>query len=663
MTSYHNGRVTVWAGDCRDVLAGFEPDSFDSACIDPPYHFASIVKRFGADGAAPAKSNGATGVYKRASTGFMSCKWDGGQIAHEPETWAAVLRVLKPGAHLVAFHAPKNWHRLALAIEDAGFEIRDTCLDLYSLSDAAQRFITSLSLSQCDMLGRLIDGCDSLGALFWNFGSGFPKSHNPKTGASCSCSDAEAMRSVRAPLDAKKPCTTGAEQSLLNEVLGSPNLTEESGEAESSSRSLRDMREADRSSAESQETNGRAESLLQPVLLGKEQGGSFSQNSASGFPQSNKRKLSQVGNARCEESGVEGRGNLSEASRELCFSEIRTLSGGPNQYGTQGRLCDGTPTSDGALGRQAASKEGNGSSLRPLATQQSAQQSGTLAGQSEPQTSGAWPICERCGKPIIPNGLGSALKPAYEPIILARKPLARGKTIAGNVMEYGTGALNIDACRVSTDGESFHAPQSDPANRQGVVGIAIQATGNAERNHAQQRASIERTQTLGRWPANLITDGSPEVVAGFPDSDSGQPKESTGSRQRQSGFHMTDGNGGHGDSGSAARFFYTAKADAEDRIGSRHPTVKPLDLIQWLCRLITPPKGHILDCFAGTGTTAEAALREGFQCTLIEREPEYLADIDRRMALALEGSTGRSVAMAKLKPEGEPLPLFAEADE
>jgi site-specific DNA-methyltransferase (adenine-specific) len=81
--------------------------------------------------------------------------------------------------------------------------------------------------------------------------------------------------------------------------------------------------------------------------------------------------------------------------------------------------------------------------------------------------------------------------------------------------------------------------------------------------------------------------------------------------------------------------------------------------MQWLCRLVTPPRGLIMDPFAGTGTTAEAALREGFRCTLIERESEYLADIERRMGLVFEGETGRSVAMAKLEPEGEPLPLFA----
>jgi DNA modification methylase len=108
-----------------------------------------------------------------------------------------------------------------------------------------------------------------------------------------------------------------------------------------------------------------------------------------------------------------------------------------------------------------------------------------------------------------------------------------------------------------------------------------------------------------------------------------------------------------------SRFWYSSKADADDRLGSKHPTVKPLDLMQWLVRLITPPGGHVLDCFAGTGTTAEAALREGFRCTLIEREAEYLADIDRRMAHVFDGEVGRGVAIAKTKPDSTaPAPLL-----
>ena len=105
-----------------------------------------------------------------------------------------------------------------------------------------------------------------------------------------------------------------------------------------------------------------------------------------------------------------------------------------------------------------------------------------------------------------------------------------------------------------------------------------------------------------------------------------------GERQSEYGFGGTMQDVGFGDAGSAARFFYSSKADAEDRLGSKHPTVKPVDLIAYLCRLITPPKGTVLDPFAGSGTTGMAAMREGFDAILIEREAEYVADIRRRLA-------------------------------
>jgi site-specific DNA-methyltransferase (adenine-specific) len=113
-----------------------------------------------------------------------------------------------------------------------------------------------------------------------------------------------------------------------------------------------------------------------------------------------------------------------------------------------------------------------------------------------------------------------------------------------------------------------------------------------------------------------------------------------------------------GDSGSAARFFYTAKADADDRLGSKHPTVKPVDLIQYLIRLVTPKGGMVLDPFSGTGTAGEAAYREGFKAVLIEREPEYQADIVKRMGLCLSGPDSRRAASVKQESVDE-LPMFA----
>jgi len=161
----------------------------------------------------------------------------------------------------------------------------------------------------------------------------------------------------------------------------------------------------------------------------------------------------------------------------------------------------------------------------------------------------------------------------------------------------------------------------------------------------------------GRYPANLIHDGSDVVVAAFPaeagafapvrGSEPSVPAKGEvvyGHRERVAHHH-------HGDSGSAARFFYSAKADADDRVGSGHPTIKPVDLMRWLVRLVTPPGGLVLDPFAGSGTTGEAAFREGFRAVLVEREEKYAADIRRRMALVTEGPATRKAAAAKAKAE------------
>lgn len=261
------------------------------------------------------------------------------------------------------------------------------------------------------------------------------------------------------------------------------------------------------------------------------------------------------------------------------------------------------------------------------------------------------------------EGWGTALKPALEPVFFGRKPLVG--TVAENVLKHGTGGLNIDACRIETDGETFHAPQSDPANRTGVVGSAMQAPGGANRNQAAQRASTERLADLGRWPANVILDGSPEVEELFPGGlksgvpgvkRSGNTGAAYGAESRPPGTQM----GGFGDEGSAARFFYSAKADAGDRLGSDHPTVKPGDLMAWLCKLVTPPGGVVLDPFAGTGSTGLAAQREGFSAILVEREPKHVEDIRLRLEHAAGRAPHTKALKARNKPKPPPSDLFGD---
>jgi DNA modification methylase len=457
--SFHNGKVVLHAGDCMEVLRELPDNSIDAVCTDPPYHLTSIVKRFGSPNAQPAKGNAA---FTRASRGFMGKQWDGGDIAFTLELWAEVLRVLKPGGHMVAFSGTRTYHRMACAIEDAGFEIRDQ--------------------------------------LAWTYGSGFPKSHDVSKGID------RAAGAERTERLAPKP---GHEN-----FVGRDNM-----------RSLR-------------------------------------------------------------ESGVHS---------------------------------------------------GDGGFSRPW--MHDPQKVENAHWQFEPATDAArqW------------RGWGTALKPAWEPICLARKPLSEG-TVAANVLRWGTGAINVDGCRIATD-------ETITATRNYLAG-AIEP-GGMEKPGDRVFTRYEQNKN-GRFPANLIHDGSPEVLAGFPESKAGIETTPRGNGGIWSGVSNTPCGPQYGDVGSAARFFYTAKADADDRLGSKHPTVKPVDLMQWLVRLICPKGGTVLDPFAGTGTTGAAAFIEGCRAVLIEREDEYLADIERRMELLLSGPDERSRKLTK--PDShESLPLFGAA--
>jgi site-specific DNA-methyltransferase (adenine-specific) len=412
--------VKILIGDMRLRLADLPENSVDSVVCDPPYHLTSIVKRFGAENAAPCKV-GVTGAYARASKGFMGQTWDGGDVAFQPETWAEVLRVLKPGGHLVAFSGTRTYHRMAAAIEDAGFEVRDM--------------------------------------IAWHYGSGFPKSHD-----------------ISKAIDRAASAERGRNPDLRN----GPNTK--------------------------QETKG------QPKIVG---------GYASDSP------LDQ--------------GAITDSARE-------------------------------------------------------------------------W------------EGWGTALKPATEPICLARKPLSE-KSIAANVLRWGCGALNIDATRIACDDKTKF-----PAGYSRGFGDTY-----AGDDYSRAQVRKEDANPQGRWPANLIHDGSDEVVAGFPETASGTIAEHH-QRSTAGGNGKTHGamagvlGASFGDSGSAARFFYCAKSSSEERgEGNNHPTVKPVDLMRWLVRLVTPKGGTVLDPFMGSGSTLIAADAEQFHAIGCELSPEYAAIAERRI--------------------------------
>lgn len=224
------------------------------------------------------------------------------------------------------------------------------------------------------------------------------------------------------------------------------------------------------------------------------------------------------------------------------------------------------------------------------------------------------------------DGWGTALKPAYEPVILARKPL--DGTVAETVLKWGCGGLNIDGCRIGTD--QISAPGGgQPHDR---------IYGGGKGFPAIERGSNPHT---GRWPANLLLD---EVAADLLDQQSGTLKSGANPARRGSAKFKTCYGEFKGqesctvhrgaNSGGASRFFYCSKASKKERCGSLHPTVKPLDLMRYLCRLVTPPGGLILDPFLGSGTTAVAAVHEGFHYLGFEINPTYCADAERRIAEA-----------------------------
>jgi SAM-dependent methyltransferase len=228
------------------------------------------------------------------------------------------------------------------------------------------------------------------------------------------------------------------------------------------------------------------------------------------------------------------------------------------------------------------------------------------------------------------KGWNVALKPAWEPIVLARKPLAEG-TVAANVQQYGTGGINVDGCRVSLVGIQGHWAKYDPSGKIGFGKSEGQRSGPAYNR-------------LGRWPSNLIHDGSPEVLGLFPATKSGKMKAGT-KRANREGWAgpMPEETGQEtiGDSGSAARFFYCAKASRAERdAGCKEaegghntgPCVKPLSLMRYLCRLVTPPGGLVLDPFCGSGSTLVAAMQEGFQYLGIDKDPHSVEIARARLA-------------------------------
>jgi len=267
------------------------------------------------------------------------------------------------------------------------------------------------------------------------------------------------------------------------------------------------------------------------------------------------------------------------------------------------------------------------------------------------------------------QGWGTALKPSMEPICVARKPL--DGTVAANVMRWGTGAINVDGCRVDSGGVTGSSASAGRGSGRPASGVPFVG------------GIISPAHPAGRWPANTIHDGSDEVVGMFPVTgpSSGRPRNNGEFKSVAKGRDLPHVSHGYEDAGgSAARFFYTAKASRADRdegcealreraqaaaygdlrpmegnprkvatghiqrIRNHHPTVKPTTLMRYLCRLVTPPNGIVLDPFTGSGSTGKAATLEGFRFIGIELDPGYFEIAKQRIQRELADKASKLIA-------------------
>lgn len=483
-------RAFVLSGKAEALLAGLEDCSVDAVVTDPPYELTSGKK--GGTGEASLNVNSPAGRSRIGTGGgFMGKEWDATGVPMDPAFWAQVLRVLKPGGHVAAFGGSRTHHRLACAVEDAGFEIRDS--------------------------------------LHWIYGSGFPKS-----------------------LDVGKAIdkAAGAKREVVGKGINYDAKVKHGGTWT---------------------------------------GGVYAQD---------------------------------------------------DYTGADGPLVTAPATEDAAR----------------------------------------W------------DGWGTALKPAHEPIVLARKPLVG--TVAGNVLEYGTGALNLAACTVGTKIMTESRMSQSPG------GVLNMNGRDVEHGNWQQKPNDDPAERMGRWAPNLLLthavecrapgwtrtdaeDGAlfavPQVVtawtcvAGCPVAGLDAQSGVRTSGSRKAGTYGLMGYMGadaapmpevNGDTGGASRFFpqfawdpeydlpflYQAKAPKSERPRAAgvkgHPTVKPLALMRWLCRLLCPPGGLILDPFGGTMTTVQAALLEGFRCVSADDWPDAIAHARVRLARYGEMVTFGSLPVA-----------------
>lgn len=593
-------------GDCLDVLRTLADNSVDSVVTDPPYGLS-----------------------------FMGKKWDYDVPA--VEVWAQCLRVLKPGGHLLAFAGTRTQHRMAVRIEDAGFEIRDMIAWIYGSG-----FPKSLDV------GKAIDR--EAGAVRDRVMVPTKPANHPNQAGDIALG-ATGMRDISAPATdaarqwqgwgtalkpaletvtvASKPFPFDAERATILSNLST---------LEARLWLLSFASVADQASPSSQSEYAEACAIARWTAddVTNTRGDLCAQMDTSLYVSALSISLSIVSSWRHILGEVWRHGSTSTTETKSSMTiDLSTLRFSLSEItpSTIIRAC----ALPGGFNANASIAE------RFFSASLSLLQSIHTLSATAPAMS--LEHHERRAVPVSPN---------LDPCIMARKPLSG--TVAGNVTTWGTGGINVDGCRVGTSGGGTQCNNRDDDGK-------CRGHDNARRSTSGETFHGPDTQG-GRWPANLIHDGSDEVVRLFPHSTSGAnptSRSGIGYMSSAKGQESCDAPRGQ-DSGSAARFFYcpkTSKADREQgcahlearsagevtdrdegsagidspRAGAgrgreetrnHHPTVKPTDLMRYLCRLVTPPGGTVLDPYMGSGSTGKAAALGSFDFVGIEREAEYL---------------------------------------
>ena len=753
--------VDLYNMDCRDAMSLFLPDnSVDAIVCDPPYGLA-----------------------------FMGKKWD--YDVPGVDIWAECLRVLKPGGHLLAFAGTRTQHRMAVRIEDAGFEIRDMIAWVYGCLDEATEVATEsgvMPYHKTKIGDRVLcydaehgeytyqpileiveyDYSDTAYRLVGDFGEQVvSRNHRvlverggkeafqlaETLGAEACVPVLESLPALQQAVRRTESKSGFAQQDMQQGVCqcadwGRKQGFDASGSAQGRDDQMCGLRngslEAKRLAQEDFDT------CLQSRVQRRSSRGRVGEPclQGAGELEAGIGSRAEGSHDRSVEPGMEGGIDVPQSQRCVCrpADQVRSLPGVDDADGAIGRLCDGAPIIGGACdwanldaggvrtphqpqrdGQQpnephavchertaqgirawgghrsavvrvvpfhytgkvwclrvptgafvavrngVAFPTGNSGFPKSLdvskaidkaagaerGTKYRAHGDNKVFGEGKGKAAGVdrTPGAVLSDPPVTEaarqwQGWGTALKPALEPITMARKPLIG--TVAANVLAHGTGGLNIDGCRVGADASdpNHRAPSKGNAGANSMFGVGGH-NGNL--------------QESGRWPANLIHDGSSDVVAAFPQA-KGQQGALTGSEPSSKTTNTFGEFAGRasseprGDTGSAARFMYCAKASKKDRdeglesfIAAKtndgravdadnayqrgaslrqniHPTVKPTDLMAYLCRLVTPPGGVVFDPFMGSGSTGKAALREGFGFIGCEMDAAYFAIAEARLA-------------------------------